>query len=494
MMVYRRSYDQSAYRQVSDRADRPPPGVFVPGRDFRHRSRVQQHRGMVAVDSGRGAAAQGPAVLSLARGKFRDGIRRLCLRAESAARRFRRADPPFAGRRDLCEGQVRRLPSAQPIVELGDISGKQKRRPTGRLSFALSSRLLRSGVLLLHVLELLALLVGALLQLFLQLLLVLLEHLRIGRRAVIGLGELARQRQRQRQRRAIGVDRLHHQVLALLQTGDRFRRRLIVRHAAVLEADHVRRLLRLVAVDDDTGAVDQLHAERQRHAQDLLGLALRLDDHGGDHGLAGLDAAVLAGEADLLGAGFLALEAELRPRRVDQLDLLFLRLRGGLGLGGLTAGRRRLLGRRRALRCRLGGGGGGSRSLRRGLGRGGSRSAGSRRWRLGLGRGYRQRGQQSGRRRQGERPPTRPDRGGQDTEIHCGKPFLKPGARTAAGAKSLRRFGRLSLSQLRRLRDSSGRLDQLPAFNTAASEKINADNRLGLTSRRCAQAYDKALR
>ena len=29
------------------------------------------------------------------------GIRRLCLRAEPAARRFRRAGPPFAGRRDF---------------------------------------------------------------------------------------------------------------------------------------------------------------------------------------------------------------------------------------------------------------------------------------------------------------------------------------------------------------------------------------------------------
>jgi hypothetical protein len=34
----------------------------------------------------------------------------------------------------------------------------------------------------------------------------------------------------------------------------------------------------------------------------------------------------------------------------------------------------------------------------------------------------------------------------------------------------------------------------LPAFNTAAGEKINADNRLGPMSRRCAQAYAKALR
>ena len=66
----------------------------------------------------------------------------------------------------------------------------------------------------------------------------------------------------------------------------------------------------------------ELHAERQRHAQDLLRLAFGLDDDGGNDRLAGLDAAVLAGEADLLGVGVLALQAELGPGGVDQLDLL----------------------------------------------------------------------------------------------------------------------------------------------------------------------------
>src|SRR4051794_13991540 len=56
--------------------------------------------------------------------------------------------------------------------------------------------------------ELLAGFFRTLLQLFLQLLLGGLELLRIGRRAVIGLGEL-RERQRQRQRRTVGVDRLN---------------------------------------------------------------------------------------------------------------------------------------------------------------------------------------------------------------------------------------------------------------------------------------------
>ena len=51
-----------------------------------------------------------------------------------------------------------------------------------------------------------------------------------------------------------------------------------------------------------------------------------------------LDAAVLAGEADLLGAGVLALQAELGPWRVDQLNLLFRGLLGG-GRGTILGGR-----------------------------------------------------------------------------------------------------------------------------------------------------------
>src|SRR6185437_14779178 len=97
----------------------------------------------------------------------------------------------------------------------------------------------------------------------------------------------------------------------------------------VLEADDVGALQRRIVVDDDPGSVHELHAERQGDAQELLRLAFRLDDDGGDNGLAGLDAAVLAGEANLLGAGFLTLEAELGPGCVDQLDLLFRRLGGG---------------------------------------------------------------------------------------------------------------------------------------------------------------------
>src|SRR5439155_15233465 len=85
----------------------------------------------------------------------------------------------------------------------------------------------------------------------------------------------------------------------------------------------------------------------QRAAQDLLRLAFGLDDDGRDHRLAGLDTSILTGEANLLGIGILALQAEFGPRRVDQLDLLVL---------GLTARRGRSSGwrSRRWRRCLLG--------------------------------------------------------------------------------------------------------------------------------------------
>src|SRR3984893_7931480 len=117
-MVYSTRHDQSADRQVSDRTDRPSPDLFVPGRGLRYRSGVQQYRGMVAVDPRGSPAAQGSAVLSPARREFGVGIRRLRLRAEPVARRFRRADPALAGRRDFREGQIGRLSPAQSVAEL----------------------------------------------------------------------------------------------------------------------------------------------------------------------------------------------------------------------------------------------------------------------------------------------------------------------------------------------------------------------------------------
>src|SRR5258707_10811264 len=75
IMVYSTTYDKNADRQIPDRADRSPPDFFVPGRDLRYRSGIQQHRGMVAFHSGGRPAAQGPAVLSPAGGEFGIGIR-----------------------------------------------------------------------------------------------------------------------------------------------------------------------------------------------------------------------------------------------------------------------------------------------------------------------------------------------------------------------------------------------------------------------------------
>src|SRR5258708_11860838 len=117
-MVYSTRYDKSANRQISDWADRTAPDLFVPGRDLRYRSGIQQYRGMVVVDSRRGPAAQGSAVLSSAGREFRNRIRRLCFRTKPFARRFRRADPAFASRRDFRQGQIRQLPPAQTLAEL----------------------------------------------------------------------------------------------------------------------------------------------------------------------------------------------------------------------------------------------------------------------------------------------------------------------------------------------------------------------------------------
>src|SRR6202795_1398067 len=117
-MVYSTRYDKSADRQISDRTNRPPPDLFVPGRDLRYRPCLQQYRGMVVVDSRGSPAAQGSAVLSSARREFGIGIRRLRLRAESAARRIGRADPAFASRRDFRQGQVGRLSAPEPVAEL----------------------------------------------------------------------------------------------------------------------------------------------------------------------------------------------------------------------------------------------------------------------------------------------------------------------------------------------------------------------------------------
>ena len=194
-------------------------------------------------------------------------------------------------------------------------------------------------------LQLLASFFGLLLQFFLQLLLCFFEHLRIRGRTVIGLGEIV-QRQREADRLAVAVDRLHGELLALLQAADDVGIHFVVGHAAIGEADDIRTGGRLALVDDHARAGRHLHAERQRDAKEFLVGAFRLDHDGGDDRQAGFKTAVLAGKADLLGIRLLPLQAELGPGRIDQ-GRLFCR-RGGLLLCG--SGRLRGLARLRR-RC-----------------------------------------------------------------------------------------------------------------------------------------------
>src|SRR6202022_5109076 len=105
-MVYSTRYDKSANRQIPDATDRPPPDLLFPGGDLRYRSGIQQYRGMVAVDSRGGSAAQGSAVLSSARRKLGFRIRRLRVRTDPAAGRARGADPAFAGRGEFDQGPI----------------------------------------------------------------------------------------------------------------------------------------------------------------------------------------------------------------------------------------------------------------------------------------------------------------------------------------------------------------------------------------------------
>jgi len=63
----------------------------------------------VAVDPGRGSAAQGSAVLPSLRRKRRNRICRLCLGTEPRRRHFRRPSASSSGRRDFHSGERRRL-------------------------------------------------------------------------------------------------------------------------------------------------------------------------------------------------------------------------------------------------------------------------------------------------------------------------------------------------------------------------------------------------
>src|SRR5204863_5179447 len=97
--------------------------------------------------------------------------------------------------------------------------------------------------------ELLAGLFGALGELALQLVLPLLEHLGIGGRSGIGLGEIAK-RHHQAERLAGAVEALHYEALSLLQFVDQFAARLVIGHAAIVETDYVRGIHWLALVDD----------------------------------------------------------------------------------------------------------------------------------------------------------------------------------------------------------------------------------------------------
>ena len=94
-----------------------PPGLPVSWRDLQRRPGLRQYRGMVAVDSRGGAALEGPAVLPPLCREHRQPVRRLCLGAESVARRLRanrcshpQVDEMFV-RTDKGEYRLRNKPS-----------------------------------------------------------------------------------------------------------------------------------------------------------------------------------------------------------------------------------------------------------------------------------------------------------------------------------------------------------------------------------------------
>src|SRR5437016_5420536 len=136
-----------------------------------------------------------------------------------------------------------------------------------------------------------------------------------------------RQRKHETDRLTGAVDSLNNEALPFLQLADEFATRLVIGHAAVVEADDVGTGHGLAAVNDHAGSGLDRHAEWQRHPEHLFRIVFRLDQHCGDDRHARFDPAILAGEADLLGIGLLAFQAELCPWREDELRLLGLRLR-----------------------------------------------------------------------------------------------------------------------------------------------------------------------
>ncbi len=117
-MVYSTRYDKNADRQISDRADRPPPDILVPGAwsstSIRNSTIPRSGGCRFRKTSGRTRISRST-ICSL---KIRNRNTSLMFRSRISCRRFRRTDPPFAGRRDFRQGQIRRLSPAQSLAEL----------------------------------------------------------------------------------------------------------------------------------------------------------------------------------------------------------------------------------------------------------------------------------------------------------------------------------------------------------------------------------------
>src|SRR3954465_7649384 len=114
----RSEHGQNAQREVQDRPGGSSPPVSVYRCRVRHRSGVQQYRGVVPVDPGGGSAAQGPAILSLVRRECGERIHRVRVRAESLARHVGGTGAPSSGRRGVRAGREGKLPTAQLTAEL----------------------------------------------------------------------------------------------------------------------------------------------------------------------------------------------------------------------------------------------------------------------------------------------------------------------------------------------------------------------------------------
>ena len=144
------------------------------------------------------------------------------------------------------------------------------------------------------------------------------EHLRIGRRPVIGLGEIL-QLELRAHRLADHVDGLAGEKLALfhaveVSTG------LVVGDAAAWrndrrQAGHEWRRWRACPGRRSCGCRASARRRRAGHAHQFALIAVHFDDRDADHQQAGLDAAVFHGDADPLGVRIGILVAELHPRR-----------------------------------------------------------------------------------------------------------------------------------------------------------------------------------